>query len=287
MKNTLIFWLLAILSLSAFAKNEIVIDLEGQHLYFFHDGELWLACPVTTGKDATPTPEGKFRVVRKEFNHHSKEFNASMLWALLIGEKRGIFIHQGVMIPSETRWKNGSHACVRVDWLSAKTLSKIATVGDSVEVVKGLSTTLTEKIRKVKRGRINLFFDPPKVKGTEGVCRVLGPKVKPFGNAKVGSVAEGADVEIDDNVVALALGSYTRSWENYLPNVDPEVWKFIKGLPENTGGMIHLYKPEKGLVTERLWVFDGGSWGITVTLKDLDKALIARSMDPKPPLILK
>lgn len=115
--------------------REVRVFLKTQHFGFYENGRLAFWGPVCSGKKwcETPrgirrceTPQGKFRVIKKFKGYVSKEYGASMPFAVQFSTS-GHFLHVG-----EIRPKPASHGCVRLTERDAKRIFGLAKKGDPV-----------------------------------------------------------------------------------------------------------------------------------------------------------
>ena len=115
----------------------ILIVLDRQFLGAYEHGVLVASYPVSSGRDGHATPTGRFRVTRKDADHHSSVYPEPdggwpMPWALRF--YRGEYwIHGGDLVGHPA-----SHGCVRMFPEDAERLFAWADVGTRVRIVRTL-----------------------------------------------------------------------------------------------------------------------------------------------------
>jgi len=57
-------------------NRSIVVRLDEQKAYLYHNGRLVAVSPVSTGREGYATPAGKYRVVQKDIDHRSTIYGA-------------------------------------------------------------------------------------------------------------------------------------------------------------------------------------------------------------------
>jgi len=152
-------------------NKKIEVDITMQQLTAYDGKFVVHKFRCVTGAADTPTPRGKYKILKKETIHRSKEFNAQMNYALLIDGNRGIFIHESYnyvedpvkqstlatmvsdtaaagasyirsIFPDTVKSKItiggvrvfGSHGCIRLSHSDAVALFNWAEKGTSVEI---------------------------------------------------------------------------------------------------------------------------------------------------------
>lgn len=104
------------------AFGKLFIDIRGTTMHVFENGKLKYSWPIGTGGkrgyEAYAT-NGKILSVPEapHENYRSKEFNATLRYAIRLENVRGIFIHAG-----NTLGKGVSHGCIRLHPENAKAL---------------------------------------------------------------------------------------------------------------------------------------------------------------------
>jgi lipoprotein-anchoring transpeptidase ErfK/SrfK len=73
--------------------KKILVDISSQSLTAMNGSSAIYAFSCVCGDTKHPTPRGKFRIIRKDFVHRSRAYNAQMNYALQITTD-GIFIHE-------------------------------------------------------------------------------------------------------------------------------------------------------------------------------------------------
>jgi lipoprotein-anchoring transpeptidase ErfK/SrfK len=56
----------------------IIVRLDEQKAFLYHNGDLVAVSPVSTGREGYATPAGKYRVVQKDIDHRSTIYGAYM-----------------------------------------------------------------------------------------------------------------------------------------------------------------------------------------------------------------
>lgn len=84
------------------------VSLSSRRAWLYENGAAILAAPITPGKSSTPTPKGKFHVLKKHRHWVSTIYNVPMPYFLRLNP--WFFgLHQGPM-----RMSPASHGCVRL-----------------------------------------------------------------------------------------------------------------------------------------------------------------------------
>ena len=110
-------------------SERVVISLSDQMAYLYRGDALVAASTISSGKDAKPTPDGIFSILRKTPMWRSKKYdNAPMPFAQFF-DPAGIAMHAGYNpgVPA-------SHGCVRLPMAFAKKLYSVTDVGTPVYV---------------------------------------------------------------------------------------------------------------------------------------------------------
>jgi len=122
--------------------KRIVVDRSDQKLYAYDGDTLFLAVPVSTGRELTPTPRGTFTIFKKTPSRYmqgpipgltEKEFDLpGVPWGMYFTEEGGA-IH-GAYWHDEfgSEWSNG---CVNLPLIAARTLYEWTPLGTPVTVV--------------------------------------------------------------------------------------------------------------------------------------------------------
>jgi lipoprotein-anchoring transpeptidase ErfK/SrfK len=105
------------------------ISLSGKRAWLMRDGQVTYGpTPITSGKPGHRTPAGTFRVLWKDKNHRSAEFNNAPMPYSVFFTNTGIAFHQGSL--SRT-----SAGCIHLSRSSAVTFFNKLSVGQVVQVV--------------------------------------------------------------------------------------------------------------------------------------------------------
>ena len=132
-----------------FGGTYVEVDIEGQHMWYYRDGELWLDSDVVTGKGSDPsrrTPKGVFDIYTKERGRTLKgEINPSTgqpsyesyvnYWMPFY---EGVGLHDATWRGSfggSIYWDSGSHGCVNMPYSKAGELYEMVEVGTPVIVI--------------------------------------------------------------------------------------------------------------------------------------------------------
>jgi len=107
----------------------IEIRVEPQVALLVRGNRVVRAIHVSTGSSMTPTPEGDFRVYRKERESWSIPFRVWLPWASYFSG--GVALHGYASVPPFA----ASHGCVRIPLAEAPTVYSFARLGVSVRVV--------------------------------------------------------------------------------------------------------------------------------------------------------
>jgi len=110
------------------AQTKIHISLSGQTAWFWKDGKIERAFPVSTGSKKLPTPKGRFVVTDKYKEWKSTIYPAKMPYFLRLSCK-DFGMHAGVL-PGYP----ASHGCIRIPVADAKVLFEEVPVGALVEI---------------------------------------------------------------------------------------------------------------------------------------------------------
>jgi hypothetical protein len=110
------------------SQYRIVVELDGQHAYFWKGKELLQIMPISSGRKSHPTPQGKFVVTNKYTNWKSTLYHAKMPYFLRLS--CGDFgLHAG-NLPGYP----ASHGCIRLPPKVAKELFAAVPIGTLVEI---------------------------------------------------------------------------------------------------------------------------------------------------------
>jgi lipoprotein-anchoring transpeptidase ErfK/SrfK len=117
-------------------------EISLQILEAFEDNNRIYRFDCVTGDSDHPTNRGHFKIIRKENPYRSKTYNVQMDYALFFTQD-GKAIHQyhGIVSLATVRMMRnkisdwfGSHGCVRLSEVNARTLFRWANIGTAVEV---------------------------------------------------------------------------------------------------------------------------------------------------------
>jgi lipoprotein-anchoring transpeptidase ErfK/SrfK len=126
---------------TATTTKRIIIDRSDQKLYAYDGDVLFLAVPVSTGRESTPTPRGTFAIFKKTPSRYMqgpipgltpKNYDLpGVPWGMYFTEEGGA-IH-GAYWHDEfgSEWSNG---CVNLPLIAARTLYEWTPLGTRVEV---------------------------------------------------------------------------------------------------------------------------------------------------------
>jgi hypothetical protein len=122
-------WLSSADDQSASSVNRIIVSLEDQRLYAYHDQQLLAWSNVSSGRPGHETPTGTFTVSEKDVDHHSSLYdNASMPFFMRLTDD-GLGMHAG-FLPGYP----ASHGCVRLPLGMARELYQRVDSGTPVKI---------------------------------------------------------------------------------------------------------------------------------------------------------
>ncbi|MGH3824228.1 MAG: L,D-transpeptidase [Pseudonocardiaceae bacterium] len=105
------------------------VSLSSQRAWLMSGGQVTYGpTPITSGKPGWRTPPGVFRVLWKDKNHRSRQFNNAPMPYSVFFTSTGIAFHQGSL-------STPSHGCVRLSKNAAATFFNTLSVGQVVQVV--------------------------------------------------------------------------------------------------------------------------------------------------------
>jgi lipoprotein-anchoring transpeptidase ErfK/SrfK len=132
--------LVALMTPAAAQTHQLVVSVPDHKLALIEDGEVKKVYPVATGRDATPSPVGSFKIVNRVKNptyyHQGRKVEAGPLnpvgtrWIGL--NEKGYGIH-GTNAPASIG-KSASHGCIRMAKKDLEELFEIVRPGDVVEI---------------------------------------------------------------------------------------------------------------------------------------------------------
>jgi lipoprotein-anchoring transpeptidase ErfK/SrfK len=115
--------------ISSSCKREVRVYLKTQRFGFYEKGQLKFSGTVCTGKKGYETPRGKYRVLMKAQNYHSRKYDGAPMPFAVQFTTGGHFLHVG-----EIRPQPASHGCVRLYEKDARQIFHLVKVGDPVIV---------------------------------------------------------------------------------------------------------------------------------------------------------
>ncbi len=126
----------------ATSTKHIVVDRSEQRLYAYDDGQLFMATPISTGLELTPTPRGTFTVFKKTPSRYMQgplPGLADQQEYDLPGVPWNLYFTQGGAVIHGAYWHEAfgsqySHGCVNLPPAVARTLYGWADLGMTVEV---------------------------------------------------------------------------------------------------------------------------------------------------------
>lgn len=106
------------------------IDLHRQLASVYREGHEIGTAVIVYGGDDHPTPLGRFSIITKARDYHSRTYDAAMPFALFVTDD-GVAIHASAVGRGRV-----THGCVGVPEAFASLLFAAATVGDTVSIVR-------------------------------------------------------------------------------------------------------------------------------------------------------
>jgi len=110
-------------------KLAIWVDLRRQMISVFRGGHEIGTAVVVYGADGMQTPTGRFTILRKAADYHSRAYDAPMPYAMFI-TNTGVALHGSPMSS-----RHATHGCIGLPTDFAQLLFSAARLGDRVEVV--------------------------------------------------------------------------------------------------------------------------------------------------------
>jgi lipoprotein-anchoring transpeptidase ErfK/SrfK len=152
--------------------KRIVVDLSRQLLYAY-DGEELIHCfDCVSGDHDHPTPVGDWGIYRKHETYRSRTYDAQMDYAMFF-KRTGEAIHEGYAVGPMSYARAaleqfglqehdpfGSHGCVRLAGIDARTLFDWAPIGTRVHVVRTHSPVQRSAGRATRRSAGRAASDP-------------------------------------------------------------------------------------------------------------------------------
>lgn len=118
-------------------KVKIWVDLRTQLISVFRDGHEIGTAVVVYGAENMQSPTGRFPILTKSRDYHSRAYDAPMPYSVFI-TNTGVALH-GSPISS----RRATHGCVGLPVEFARLLFGAAQVGDEVEIVRSAATPPT------------------------------------------------------------------------------------------------------------------------------------------------
>jgi lipoprotein-anchoring transpeptidase ErfK/SrfK len=112
--------------------THIVISLEEQRLFAFHDNQVIAWSNISTGKTGHDTPTGTFKVTQKHIDHFSNKYNNAPMPYFMRLTDDGVGLHAG-NLPGYA----ASHGCIRLPYAMAQELYYHTPSGTPVTVIAG------------------------------------------------------------------------------------------------------------------------------------------------------
>lgn len=112
------------------AKGSVVIwvDLRRQMISVFRGGHEIGASTIVYGTDSMETPVGRFRILARHRDYHSRAYDAPMPFSLFITND-GVALHGSAMSP-----RQATHGCIGLPVKFARLLFEATAKGDIVDV---------------------------------------------------------------------------------------------------------------------------------------------------------
>jgi len=117
----------------------VIVDLSEQKLYLYNDNELVLSTPVTTGKNSSPTREGRFEIYAKQKDRYLTGDGYRSFVSYWMPFDGGIGLHDASWrknFGGEIYKKSGSHGCVNMPPSITDDIFEQVSVGTDVLVHK-------------------------------------------------------------------------------------------------------------------------------------------------------
>jgi lipoprotein-anchoring transpeptidase ErfK/SrfK len=154
-------------------RLKIVIVLNVQRIYVFHDDKLVGFSTISSGKKGKETPTGIFNILQKNIDHKSNLYSNAPMPYMQRLTWDGIALHGG-HIPGHP----ASHGCIRLPQAFAKALFGATKMNQEVFVLSDVDTPVTRPVAKPVP-----VIDPPVVPPVvdQPVEPVVVPPVTPEG----------------------------------------------------------------------------------------------------------
>lgn len=122
----------------------IWVDLRTQLISVFRGGHEIGTAVIVYGDDTMETPLGRFPILSKHRDYHSRSYDAPMPFSLFI-TNTGVALHGSPMSR-----RRATHGCIGLPDKFAELLFEAAKVGDLVEVVRSTDTQLRQQASRAK-----------------------------------------------------------------------------------------------------------------------------------------
>lgn len=107
----------------------ILVDTKNQRVWAYQDGNSVFESVTTTGKRSSPTPKGKFHVIKKHKKWTSTIYHVPMNYFLRLNPH--VFgLHAG-----QIRTSPASHGCIRLPENKARELFDLCPIGTFVYII--------------------------------------------------------------------------------------------------------------------------------------------------------
>jgi lipoprotein-anchoring transpeptidase ErfK/SrfK len=114
------------------------VDLRRQMISVFRGGHEIGTAVVVYGATDMESPLGRFAILSKHADYHSRSYDAPMPFSLFIN-RTGVALHGSPMSA-----RHATHGCIGLPIEFAKLLFKAAKIGDQVEIVKSDPNTVQQ-----------------------------------------------------------------------------------------------------------------------------------------------
>ena len=106
----------------------IEINLSTQMAYVWKGSTVLGVTNVSSGRETFETPQGVFKILGKEDNHHSQKYDADMPWTMWLNND-GVALHSG-----GTPGRPSSHGCIHLPAAFAELLYQATKTGTVVKI---------------------------------------------------------------------------------------------------------------------------------------------------------
>lgn len=128
------------------SKYSILVDVESSELYLFDNGDLVKKYSCSGGKLNTPSPIGRWEIIKKE--KWGEGFGGSWMG---LNVPWGDFGIHGTLNPYSVGWAS-SHGCIRMNNDEVAELYKTVPIGTKVIIVDGVYGNFGKGFRNLKSG---------------------------------------------------------------------------------------------------------------------------------------